>query len=348
MFGCSSAPRSPQWPAPSTVGSVWQRMIRRFSDVPGWKGLLYGVLMLPWGIVSFTVVVTLWTVAWSLAVFPLVGWWLPRLGRQLPPHRVGARRHRASAAASSAGCSWPRCPASCTRSRPWTWRWHGRCSPRTRRRCCSSGSTSSTESRDAAHGVRGAGAAPHRARPARRRAAAAGQRGHEPRHGEGPPGEDDGEDASVEDAKAYELVSRGPRRGQAGDRRAARPGAGHPPGGAHRSRARRRGVGARRPLPGAGHRGQPAARAGCPPPSRPPPTSWSPRRSPTSPSTVGARQGSVRMTDRGATLVVEIHDDGRRRRASPAPAAGCTACATGCAASTARCASPARRAARPH
>jgi signal transduction histidine kinase len=67
----------PQWPAPSAVGSIWQRVIRRFSDVPGWKGLLYGAVMLPWGIVSFTVVVTLWTVAWSLAVFPLVGWWLP-------------------------------------------------------------------------------------------------------------------------------------------------------------------------------------------------------------------------------------------------------------------------------
>jgi signal transduction histidine kinase len=52
-------------------------MIRRFGDSGGWLGLLYGVVMLPWGIATFTVTVTMWSVAWSMAAYPLFGWWLP-------------------------------------------------------------------------------------------------------------------------------------------------------------------------------------------------------------------------------------------------------------------------------
>ena len=67
----------PAWAAYPTNGSWWQRQIRRFGDGPGWKGLLYGSLMLPWGVVAFTATVTLWSLAASMALYPLFGWWIP-------------------------------------------------------------------------------------------------------------------------------------------------------------------------------------------------------------------------------------------------------------------------------
>ncbi len=67
----------PGWPTLSADGTWWQRAIRWLGDAPGWKGLLYGLLMLPWGIVTFAVTVVLWTVAWSLALYPTFGWALP-------------------------------------------------------------------------------------------------------------------------------------------------------------------------------------------------------------------------------------------------------------------------------
>jgi signal transduction histidine kinase len=73
LLGVSLAP----WPALASGGTAWQRMVRRFADGAGWKGLLYGVVLLPWGIATFTVAVTLWCVAWSMATFPFYGWWVP-------------------------------------------------------------------------------------------------------------------------------------------------------------------------------------------------------------------------------------------------------------------------------
>lgn len=67
----------PVWPALPPVGSWWQRMVQRFKDTPGWKGLAYGVVMLPLGVVTFTVTVVIWSVAWSMALYPLFGWALP-------------------------------------------------------------------------------------------------------------------------------------------------------------------------------------------------------------------------------------------------------------------------------
>jgi signal transduction histidine kinase len=81
LLGVSLAP----WPALPSGGTAWQGMMRRFADGAGWKGLLYGVVMLPWGIVTFTVAVTLWSVAWSLAAFPLYGWWVPTWGDGFHP-----------------------------------------------------------------------------------------------------------------------------------------------------------------------------------------------------------------------------------------------------------------------
>jgi hypothetical protein len=109
-------------PGPSPLdasGGLVARTKRAMGDTAGWKGLAYGALMLPWGIITFTLAVVLWTVTFTFATLPL---W----GSAGEPRRVG--------------------------------------------------------------GERGERAAPHRARPARRRAAAAGQPGDEPRHRQGPPG----------------------------------------------------------------------------------------------------------------------------------------------------------------
>ncbi|MDO8403130.1 MAG: sensor histidine kinase [Pseudomonas sp.] len=65
------------WPPLPPVSSWWQRMVQRFKDDAGWKAMAYSVVMLPWGIVTFTVTVVLWSVAWSMALLPLFGWALP-------------------------------------------------------------------------------------------------------------------------------------------------------------------------------------------------------------------------------------------------------------------------------
>jgi signal transduction histidine kinase len=75
----------PAWPAMPPTTSTWQRIVRRFGDTAGWKGLAYGVVMLPWGIVTFTAAVTLWSLALSMAAFPLFGWWLPNDGDSFHP-----------------------------------------------------------------------------------------------------------------------------------------------------------------------------------------------------------------------------------------------------------------------
>jgi len=64
----------PAWPPMSTEGNWWTRLLRWFGDGPGWAGFGYGTLMLPWGIVAFTAVVTAWSVAWSLALAPAYVW----------------------------------------------------------------------------------------------------------------------------------------------------------------------------------------------------------------------------------------------------------------------------------
>jgi signal transduction histidine kinase len=58
-------------------GTWGERVKRVLKDGPGWKGLLYGILMLPWGIFTFVVTVVLWSVGLSGLTFPLYGWALP-------------------------------------------------------------------------------------------------------------------------------------------------------------------------------------------------------------------------------------------------------------------------------
>ena len=56
----------------------WRRIKSMLLDVPGWKGLGYGVIMLPLGIMNFTIVVTLWSIALAGTSYPLWGWATPQ------------------------------------------------------------------------------------------------------------------------------------------------------------------------------------------------------------------------------------------------------------------------------
>ncbi len=45
---------------------AWKTIKSAISDSQGWKGLAYAIIMLPWGIVSFTFTVVLWSLALAL------------------------------------------------------------------------------------------------------------------------------------------------------------------------------------------------------------------------------------------------------------------------------------------
>jgi signal transduction histidine kinase len=53
---------------------TWAKLRSYMWDQPGWKGIGYGLLMLPVGIANFTVMVTMWSVALAGATFPLWAW----------------------------------------------------------------------------------------------------------------------------------------------------------------------------------------------------------------------------------------------------------------------------------
>jgi signal transduction histidine kinase len=54
-------------PQPFVAGpGAWKTIKAAIGDGPGWKGLAYGIIMLPWGIVSFTFTVVLWSSALAL------------------------------------------------------------------------------------------------------------------------------------------------------------------------------------------------------------------------------------------------------------------------------------------
>lgn len=70
-------------------GGLWQRTTLALSDQPGWKGLAYGVLMLPWGIFTFTITAVVWSVAWGMATLPFYSWAL----EGPPPFNVNGVRY---------------------------------------------------------------------------------------------------------------------------------------------------------------------------------------------------------------------------------------------------------------
>ena len=70
-------------PAPSPwreQEGTWRRIKALLGDAPGWKGLGYGLIMLPVGILNFTVVVTLWSIAFAGTVYPTWAWSVPQDG----------------------------------------------------------------------------------------------------------------------------------------------------------------------------------------------------------------------------------------------------------------------------
>ena len=151
-------------------------------------------------------------------------------------------------------------------------------------------------------------AAPHRARPARRRAGPAGRARHEPRPGRA--------EARVRPGGRAAAGRRGARRRRRGAARAARPGPRHPPAGARRPRPRRgaRALADRSAVAGRrrGRRWTSGRRAAR---SRRPRTSWSPRPWPTRPSTPDAD----RVDDRASARHGDARDRGRATTARAAP-----------------------------
>ncbi|GAA2566676.1 MULTISPECIES: sensor histidine kinase [Streptomyces] len=59
-----------------------------------WRSLLYAVLQLPWAVFSFTVVVTFWSIGWSLLTYPLWFWLFPMYGGQGGMQLYGDEQHR--------------------------------------------------------------------------------------------------------------------------------------------------------------------------------------------------------------------------------------------------------------
>ena len=59
-----------------------------------WRSLLYAVLQLPWAVFSFAVVVTVWSVGWSLLTYPLWFWVFPVYTGQGGIQLYGDEQHR--------------------------------------------------------------------------------------------------------------------------------------------------------------------------------------------------------------------------------------------------------------
>jgi len=64
----------PPPPARAQAQGAWPMMKAFLTDQPGWKGIGYGLLMLPVGIANFTIMVTMWSVTAVFVTFPLWGW----------------------------------------------------------------------------------------------------------------------------------------------------------------------------------------------------------------------------------------------------------------------------------
>jgi signal transduction histidine kinase len=74
-------------PARTRPDGVWPAARSFLTDRAGWKGIGYALIMLPIGILNFTVVVTMWSVAFAGTTYPLWGWAVPtQLGDNHPIH----------------------------------------------------------------------------------------------------------------------------------------------------------------------------------------------------------------------------------------------------------------------
>jgi signal transduction histidine kinase len=60
-------------------GNLWQRFKQAVSEAPAWTTLAYSILMLPVGIITFTLAVTMWATAAYGLTYPAWGWLLGRM-----------------------------------------------------------------------------------------------------------------------------------------------------------------------------------------------------------------------------------------------------------------------------
>jgi signal transduction histidine kinase len=70
----------PDPPPLERTGSLFRRLSRPLVDGVGWRAAAYFVLMLPVGIVTFTVTLTIWSTALGLLTLPAWAWSLPHGG----------------------------------------------------------------------------------------------------------------------------------------------------------------------------------------------------------------------------------------------------------------------------
>ena len=226
------------------------------------------IIALPLGIVSFTVTVVLWSVGLAGVTFPLYGWSLRSGDRRAAPERRRASGRRSSSS-GLVGLAVLLVTPFVVRGMAVVNRSLVRGAPRPRRH------------RGAAAAGGGAAARAARRRSTRPRPSAGASSGtcttvpssgwwRWPWTSAWPRSAWSG--ATI---RPYRGPGRTrPRRGQAGDHRAARAGPRHPSGGAGRPRPRRRAVVGGGPLPDPGRAAGRPARSGRRRPSRPRPTSW--------------------------------------------------------------------------
>jgi signal transduction histidine kinase len=78
-------------PAPAPLHhepGAWNWIKAALTDKAGWKALAYGVVMLPWGILTFTLAVTVWSLALGLVALPTFDWALPDGGFEWGSYRL--------------------------------------------------------------------------------------------------------------------------------------------------------------------------------------------------------------------------------------------------------------------
>ncbi|MEO6125221.1 MAG: sensor domain-containing protein [Ilumatobacteraceae bacterium] len=80
--------RLPGFTRPSAEGGFFKRSGRLIADEAGWRGLLYSVIALPWGILTFTLTVVAWSVSFGMATFPVTQFFVPETS-QSGPFRFG-------------------------------------------------------------------------------------------------------------------------------------------------------------------------------------------------------------------------------------------------------------------
>jgi len=64
-------------PRPVLTGGAWHRARQVIGDGAGWKGLAFALLALPWGILTFTLTVVTWSVSLACAGMPIAAIWIP-------------------------------------------------------------------------------------------------------------------------------------------------------------------------------------------------------------------------------------------------------------------------------